>query len=54
MRVEAEISARYIVDVTTGSENEAVTSGDVMQAVVDALGYSGIEIDDVTAWEEVS
>ena len=52
-RVEACFEARITVDVNTESDNEAITTSDVMQAVVDALGYTGIEVDDVTEFTEV-
>jgi hypothetical protein len=53
VKVEAVFEARIKVDVDTESDNEAVSSSDVMQAVVDALGYTGIEIDDVTEWTQL-
>lgn len=53
IRVEAAFWARITIDVSTDSENESVTTSDVLQGIVDSLGHTGIEIDDVTEWTEV-
>jgi len=50
--VEAEVMGRIKVEVDTASQNEAITSADVMTAVVQELGHTGFEVDDVIWWTE--
>lgn len=50
--VEAAVWGRIKVEVSTDSANEAVTTADVTDAVVSALGHTGFELDDVESWEQ--
>lgn len=51
--VKAWFEAELILTVDTESDNEAVTTADVQQAVQDAIGFTGIDILDVTEWTQL-